>query len=80
MGLYRLRAWVLMPNHVHILVHPEAALARITKAIKNYSAHKANAILGTTGVPFWQHESYDHWVRRPEELTPRLTRHGPLPA
>ena len=37
-------------------------------SIKNYSARQANAILGRTGQPFWQDESYDHWVRSPEEL------------
>lgn len=68
LGLYELRAWVLMVNHVHILLHPEASLSRITKAIKNYSARQANAILGRTGSAFWQDESYDHWVRGPEEL------------
>jgi putative transposase len=69
LGLYKLRAWVLMVNHVHILIYPETSLSRITKAIKNYSARQANAILGRTGLPFWQDESYDHWVRGPEELT-----------
>lgn len=68
LGLYHLRAWVLMVNHVHILIHPEARLPRITKAIKNYSARRANAILGRAGQPFWQDESYDHWVRDSEEL------------
>ena len=61
--IYDLRAWVLMLNHVHILIYPNADLSRITKAIKNYSARQANLILGRTGQPFWQHESYDHWVR-----------------
>jgi putative transposase len=68
LDLYRLQAWVLMVNHVHILIHPEAKLPRITKAIKNYSARQANAILGRTGQPFWQDESYDHWVRTREEF------------
>lgn len=65
--LYDLRAWVLMVNHVHILIYPSAPLARITKAIKNFSARRANEILGRTG-PFWDDESNDHWVRNPEEL------------
>jgi REP element-mobilizing transposase RayT len=68
LSLYKLRAWVLMVNHVHILIYPNAALPRITKAIKNYSARQSNLILGRTGSPFWQDESYDHWVRGPEEL------------
>jgi REP element-mobilizing transposase RayT len=64
----KLRAWALMVNHVHILIYPEADLSKITKSIKNFSARQANAILGLTGQPFWQEESYDHWVRGPEEL------------
>jgi hypothetical protein len=59
--LYELLAWVIMPNHVHILVQPYADLARITRAVKNYSARRANEILRRVGQPFWQNESYDHW-------------------
>src|ERR1039458_3349857 len=29
---------------------------------------EANLILARTGQPFWQHESYDHWVRDQLEL------------
>jgi REP element-mobilizing transposase RayT len=66
--LYRLRAWVVMSNHVHVLIYPKAPLSRITKAIKNFSARRADTILGRAGQPFWQDESYDHWVRSPDEL------------
>ena len=68
LGLYGLQAWVLMVNHVHLLIYPHAPLARITKAVKNFSARKANTILGRAGEPFWQDESYDHWVRSAEEF------------
>jgi REP element-mobilizing transposase RayT len=68
LGLYQLRAWALMVNHVHLLIYPEAHLSRITKAIKNYAARQANTSLGRVGLPFWQDESYDHWVVGPEEL------------
>jgi putative transposase len=68
LGLYDLRAWVLMINHVHILIYPKVPLPKITKAIKNYSARQANAILGRSGQPFWHDESYDHWVRGQDEL------------
>lgn len=57
-----------MVNHVHLLIYPEAHLSRITKAIKNYAARQANTSLGRVGLPFWQDESYDHWVVGPEEL------------
>jgi putative transposase len=68
LGLYALQAWVLMVNHVHILIDPKAKLQRITKSIKSYSARQANAILQRTGQPFWKEESYDRWVRRPKEM------------
>jgi putative transposase len=67
LGLYELRAWVLMINHVHILIYPQTSLPRITKAVKNFSARKANILLGRTGQPFWQDEFYDHWMRNPKD-------------
>jgi hypothetical protein len=42
-------------------------LARITSAIKGVSARDANAALGRVGKPFWQDESFDHWVRSSAE-------------
>ena len=82
LGLYGLRAWVLMVNHVHLLLDPETQLARITKAIKNFSARQANAILGRTGQPFWQDETYDHWVRsaRESEKIVRYIEQNPVTA
>ena len=68
LDLYELRAWVVMANHVHILIYPKAELPRITRAVKNYSAREANKTLGRSGLPFWKDESYDHWVRDAEEL------------
>jgi putative transposase len=68
LGLYELEAWVLMVNHVHILIDPRAKLQKITRSIKNFSARQANAILGRTGQPFWQEESCDHWARGPKEM------------
>jgi putative transposase len=68
LALYRLEAWVVMANHVHLLIAPHAALARITKNLKGFTARKANAILGRTGKPFWQDESFDHWVRNDVEF------------
>lgn len=64
---YDLLAWVIMSNHVHIVIHPKAPLHQITKSLKGYTAAKANAILARKGQ-FWQHESYDRWLRNREEL------------
>lgn len=57
-----LHAYVVMANHVHILLTPHESIAKITKSIKSYSARKANALLKRVGTPFWQDESFDHWV------------------
>src|SRR5207237_163900 len=65
---YRLWAWVIMSNHVHILLTPLIELQKVTRALKSYSARKANLILGRTGEPFWQDESYDHWIRDSDEM------------
>jgi len=65
--LYRLCAYVVMANHVHVLLEPLAPLGRITHWIKGCSAHQANRILGLRKQSFWQHESYDHWARDERE-------------
>ena len=38
------------------------------KSLKGASAREANRVFGRTGEPFWQKESYDHWVRNPSEF------------
>jgi REP element-mobilizing transposase RayT len=67
MNLYELCAWVIMPNHVHILILPTSGPRKITHWFKGRSAKEANLLLGRTG-PFWQHESYDHFVRNEKEF------------
>jgi REP element-mobilizing transposase RayT len=61
---YRLISWVIMPNHVHVLFtpNPETHLDDILHSFKSFTAHKANKLLGRTGQ-FWQHESFDRYVR-----------------
>jgi putative transposase len=66
--LYRLSAFVVMSNHVHILIWPRAYLSRITKAIKGYTARECNKLLSRTGENFWQDESFDHAVRNEDEF------------
>jgi REP element-mobilizing transposase RayT len=65
---YKLRAWVIMPNHVHVLLRPEAPLPAITRWLKGSTARQANLLLGQTGSAFWQDESFDHRVRDEMEL------------
>ena len=56
LGHYQAHAWVIMPNHVHLLVTPLV------------SASKLLGLLKRTGHPFWQDESYDRLVRSGEEF------------
>jgi REP element-mobilizing transposase RayT len=66
--LYDLKAWVVLSNHIHLLIHPHADLARITEALKGYTASRANHILQRRRIPFWQDESFDHWIRSDAEF------------
>ena len=59
---YRLHAYVVMPNHVHLLATPAVPSTSWLGPLKGFTAHEANRILGSTGR-FWQDESYDHLVR-----------------
>jgi REP element-mobilizing transposase RayT len=68
LGHYRLHAFVIMPNHVHLLCTPTVALPKLTRSLKGITAKRANAILALTGSPFGQEESYDHLVRHKREF------------
>jgi REP element-mobilizing transposase RayT len=60
---YGLHAYVVMPNHVHVLCTPQIPLPSLTKSLKGITAKRANEMLALTGQPFWAEESYDHVVR-----------------
>ena len=65
---YLLHAWVVMPNHVPILLTPRIEPSVALRQLKGASAREANKLLGLTGQPFWQDESYDRLVRNREEF------------
>ncbi|MGH7449953.1 MAG: transposase [bacterium] len=67
---YDLHAWVVMPNHGHVMVTPHErwTLSSILHSWKSYTATEANRILGRVGEPFWQQESYDRLVRNDQEF------------
>lgn len=68
LGHYTLHAFVVMPNHVHLLISPKVPLPQLTKSLKNITASRANALLKRVGNPFWHRESYDHEVRSESEM------------
>jgi REP element-mobilizing transposase RayT len=81
---YQLDEWVIMPNHVHLLIWPmpNQTLSDILRSRKRRMGREANKILGRTGEVFWQHESYDHWIRNDEEKArvKRYIRNNPVSA
>jgi len=66
---YRLLAWVVMPNHVHALIHPIDgwALPRIVDTWKKYTSLKIGGIRRSEGYQglghFWQREYWDRYIR-----------------
>jgi len=40
----------------------------LTKSLKRFTAREGNRMLGFTGRPFWQDESYDRPVRNEDEF------------
>ncbi len=66
---YALGSYVIMPNHVHVLVRPLGThtLSTILASWKSFSAHQLNERLNLSG-PFWERESFDHIVRDEHEL------------
>jgi REP element-mobilizing transposase RayT len=61
-GFYELGSWVVMPNHVHLLLCPLVDLSRVVSGIKVASAKEANRLLGRTGA-FWSKDYFDRWIR-----------------
>ena len=61
---YRLHAWVVMPNHLHVIATPLGSwtLANIVHSWKSFTAKEANAILSRSG-PFWAREYFDRAIR-----------------
>jgi len=61
---YHLDAFVVMPNHVHVLVQPLTGfhLNEIVHSWKSYTARQINKALGRSGT-VWMQESFDRIVR-----------------
>jgi REP element-mobilizing transposase RayT len=65
---YELHSWVVMPNHVHLLLTPRVSVSKLIGSLKTVTAERADLLLNRTGQAFWQEESYDHLVRSSEEF------------
>jgi len=61
---YRLIAWCIMPNHVHVLIEtfPGYPLDKVLHSWKSYTAQEANKLLNRSGA-FWARDYYDRYIR-----------------
>jgi putative DNA methylase len=66
---YRLIEWVIMPNHVHVLVEvlPGHRLSDVVHSWKSFTAKEANRILGRSGE-FWMPDYFDRFIRDEKHL------------
>jgi putative transposase len=66
---YDLSDFVVMPNHVHLLVafSDEESMLKQCESWKHFTATRINRALGRRGR-FWQQDGFDHLVRSEEHL------------
>ena len=66
---HALYAYVVMPNHVHLLLMPLGgwSVREIVESVKKFTARRINAFLGRRGA-LWQKESYDTLVRNERQF------------
>jgi REP element-mobilizing transposase RayT len=65
---YALQAWVIMPNHVHLVVDIwDVPLAKLINDWKGATAREANKWLGRRGQ-FWLEDYYDTLIRNEAHL------------
>ena len=79
---YDLRAWVIMPNHVHLLFHvKDVPMWELIDAWKSFTGKEANKILGRRGA-FWQEGYWDTYMRdhEHEAKTRRYIENNPTKA
>ncbi len=67
-SLYTLHAFVIMPNHVHVLCTTDLALPELMWRLKGATAFFANGLLRRRGEKFWQDEFFDRIVRNDSEF------------
>ena len=70
---YHLHGWVIMPNHVHVLVtlRGDNTLSGVVHSWKSYTAQQANQILGRTGA-FWNVDYFYRFMRNEKHFVATL--------
>lgn len=72
-GFYGLHAFVIMPDHLHLLITPAeaASLEKAMQMIKGGSAYRIKRE-SLHHLPVWQPGFHDRWIRNAEEFRARL--------
>jgi putative transposase len=67
---YRLLAWCIMPNHVHVVIDipGDHSLGDIVRSWKAFTARRANTQLGRSGS-FWHADYFDRYMRDEDHLS-----------
>ncbi|MBI4774955.1 MAG: transposase [Deltaproteobacteria bacterium] len=70
---YRLLAWCVMPNHVHVLIEPSARLSKVVQSWKSFTgrwalAHNAELGLGVPGKGLWMRDYWDRYIRDEQHM------------
>lgn len=66
---YRLLAWCVMSNHVHVIAEQLEGwpLANVVHSWKSFTANEVNRLLSRSG-PLWQREYFDRFMRHDDHL------------
>ena len=81
---YLNHSWVVMPNHVHVVVtlHAERILEDVLHSWKSYTSHQLAKRFPAAPNPFWQRDYFDRIVRDAEHFANciRYVRQNPVKA
>lgn len=64
---YRLLAWCIMPNHVHVVVDGMTDIGNAVRMWKTWSAREINRVTGNVGR-VWRREYFDRFARNEDHL------------
>ena len=69
-GYYRLYSFVIMPEHLHLIILPQnkKTVSQIMHSLKSYTAKKINSLLGRDGK-IWQDGFYERIIRSENDLS-----------
>ena len=68
-GRYKLHAYCLMPDHLHVLVNPLDGAGSVSQYVQTFKSLSTRIFWRTQGKgKLWQRGSYDHVVRKEESL------------